>query len=213
MEVNGVTASGLVYLFGERFAKPVSRKGETLLYGGQTVDRKQLANKLFEAAFISLAEAGYISLAVEKRKWLFFTWKVVAVTRERDGDDLPGSLERAIMDKVSSSDEDLRVRAVVGWIIREISEDPWKWVIDFVMERLAESGVLERQVDEKKLWFLDWEKIHWSPNEEAIAPLAGEMETFKESRSTFVYTNRRLHQRLVKEVAAGIRGQEPRDVP
>ena len=54
MEVNGVTASGLVYLFGERFAKPVSRIGETLPYGGQTVDHRQLASKCFEAALISL---------------------------------------------------------------------------------------------------------------------------------------------------------------
>ena len=49
MEGRRVTASGLVYLFGEEFAKPAGRffGGETLLHGGQKVDRKDLANRLF----------------------------------------------------------------------------------------------------------------------------------------------------------------------
>ncbi len=74
MKARRMTASGLVYLFGEEFAQPKKVfGGETLLYSGQEVNRQSLANRLFEAALISLATKRYISLVVRERNWLFFT--------------------------------------------------------------------------------------------------------------------------------------------
>jgi len=220
MEARRITASGLVYLFGEEFAPPTkSFGGETLLYSGQKVDRETLANRLFKAALISLAGGGYISLVAGERKGLFFTWNVVTITKKKVGDDLPRSLERAIMDALSgdpkvgfgrgqclvSEELDCCVKAVVIRVIGGECHDPWESVIGYVMGRLVEAGCLRCEVERRRFW---WDKVHWSAHEEAIKPLAGEVETLKASLETFATLNPHLHKKLVKEVAAGIAAQE-----
>jgi len=208
MEGRRVIASGLVYLFGEGFAKPAGRfiGGETLLYSGQKVDRKSLANRLFEVAFVSLAGEGYLSLGTEERKkLLLLTREVVTVTEEKGGDDLPPSLERAVMDALSGDPKQDWVQAVVERVIGGERADPWKWVVNYVMERLAEAGCLGREVERRRF---RPDKVHWSVHEEAIALLVGEVETLKASLATFASVNPDLHKRLVGEVRAGIRAQQ-----
>ncbi len=208
MEARRVTASGLVYVFGEEFAKPAGRffGGETLLYSGQKVDRKDLANRLFEGGFVSLAGEGYVSLGTEKRKkLLLLTAEVVTITREKGGDDLPPSLERAIIDALSGDPKQDWVQAVVERVIGGERADPWKWVVGYVMERLVEAGCLGRE-EERRRFRPD--KVHWSAHEEAIAPLAGEVETLKASLETFASLDSDLHKRLAGEVRAGIKAQE-----
>lgn len=208
MEGRRVTASGLVYLFGEGFAKPAGRfiGGETLLYSGQKVDRKDLANRLFEAAFVSLAEEGYISLGTEERKkLLLLTAEVVTISEEKGGDDLAPSLEGAIMDALEGDPKEDWVQVVVERVIGGERGDPWKWVVGYVMERLVETGHLGREVERRRF---RPDKVHWSAHEEAIAPLRGEAETLKASLETFASLNPDLHKRLVGEVGAGISAQE-----
>lgn len=209
MEGRRVTASGLVYLFGEGFAKPAGRfgGGETLLYSGQKVDRKSLANRLFEAAFVSLAGEGYVSLGAGKRKSLLvLTREVVVITQEKGGDDLPPSLERAIIDALEGDPKGDWVQAVVERVIGGECADPWKWVMGYVMERLAETGYLGREVERRRL---RPDKVHWSAHEEAIAPLAGEVEPLKSTLETFAsVADPDLHKRLVGEVRAGISAQQ-----
>lgn len=207
MEARRVTASGLVYLFGEEFAKPAGRffGGETLLYSGQKVDRKDLANGLFEAAFVSLAGEGYVSLGTEKRKkLLLLTAEVVTITREKGGDELPPSLERAIIDALSGDPKQDWVQAVVERVIGGERADPWKWVVGYVMERLVEAGCLGREVQKRRL---RPDKVHWSAHEEAIAPLAGEVETLKSTLETFASLDPDLHRRLIGEIKGGIQAQ------
>ncbi len=207
MEAGRVTASGLVYLFGEEFAKPAGRfGGETLVYSGQKVNRGDLANRLFEAAFISLVGAGYLSLGREERKkLLLLTTEVVTIAQEKGGDDLPPSLEKAIMDALSGDPKEDRVQAVAERVIGGERADPWKRVVGYVMEQLVEAGCLGREVEKRRF---RPDKVHWSAYEEAIAPLAGEVETLKASLEAFAGVNPDLHKRLVGEVRAGIRAQQ-----
>ncbi len=208
MEARRVTASGLVYLFGEEFIKPAGRfvGGETLLYSGQKVDRKDLANRLCEAAFVSLAQEGYVSLGTERRKSLLvLTREVVTIAQEKGGDDLPPSLERAIMGALSGDPKEDWVQVVVERVIGGERADPWKWVVGYVMERLVEAGCLGREVERRRF---RPDKVHWSAHEEAIAPLAGEVETLKASLEAFASLNSDLHKRLVGEVRAGISAQQ-----
>ena len=208
MEGKRVSASGLVYLFGEEFAKPAGRflGGETLLYSGQKVNRTDLANRLFEAAFVSLAQEGYLSLGTEERKkLLLLTREVVTIAQEKGGDDLPPSLERAVMEALKGDPKQDWVQAVVERVIGGERYDPWKWVVEFVMERLVEAGYLGREVEKRRF---RPDRVHWSAHEEAIAPLAGEAEALKASLEAFASANPDLHKRLVGEVGAGISAQQ-----
>lgn len=207
MEAKRTTASGLVYLFGEGFAKPAGRLGgETLVYSGQKVNRTDLAHRLFEAAFVSLAEEGYTSLGTEERKKLLvLTREVVTIAQEKGGDDLPPSLERAVMDALKGDPKEDWVQVVVERVIGGERMDPWKWVVDYVMERLAETGFLGKGVEKRRF---RPDKVHWSAPEEAIAPLAGEVETLKSRLESFAGLKPDLHKRLVGEVNAGIRARQ-----
>ncbi len=143
----------------------------------------------------------------------------MTIIKKKGGHDLPRSLERAIMYALRSDPRigfgrgqylvskklDCCVEAVVMRVIGEKCYDPSEWVVSYVMLQLVEAGCLRRDVERRRFW---WDKVHWSAHEEAITPLAGEVETLKASLETFTNLNPDLHNRLVKKVAAGIAAQE-----
>ncbi len=103
METKRATASGLVYLFGEEFANPgegrLSGSQTRLVRSGQKVGSVSLAHSLFLAAFVSLAQDGYISLGLQRIERVYK--ERVTVTKEIGGEVLPPSLEREIMHSIS----------------------------------------------------------------------------------------------------------------
>lgn len=226
MEATPVTASGLVYLCGEEFVKPRGVVGgplkrgclplldfalqatfgprfgasnlhrvseERLAYSGQEVDREDLVIRLFEAAFVSLGQEGYISLATEKEE--------VTIAQERVGDDLPPSLERAIVEALSADPEEDSVPLVVARLAGPLRTDrPWR-VLKFVKRQLVEEGYLGRRVNKRR--FLP-DEVHWWAHEEAIEPLAGEVEALKTSLEAFASVNQDLHTTLVGAITDGL---------
>ena len=99
------TASGVVFLFGHLFARPWGASSAlglatqlVLSAAFQTPDRddgrtpvrvpyscqqiavRDLGLKLLEAAFVSLAQDGYISLRVERTKTLFLSQEAVVIS-------------------------------------------------------------------------------------------------------------------------------------
>jgi hypothetical protein len=223
MELRGITASGIVYLFGEEFVSqgpsPLRRLAlrllfpesygssrkppelERLVYSGQKVVRVDLATTIFQAAFVSLTHEGYISLRFLAKR----DWNSVIVTEKKSGDDLPRSLERAVMNALRGDLDAHRVQPLVERVIGFVGplSSPFQRVIHYVMERLSEEGYLGREVERRR--FLP-DKTRWSAHEEAIRPLAGEVETLKARLETFAMANAHLHGRLLHDVDAGIHG-------
>ncbi len=236
MESERVTASGLVYLFGDDFVHLPGSPflgGQTLLAhrGRAVVQTTSLAYKLFEAAFISLAAQGYISLEMEKTDLpLSLARPPVAVYAQSEGADLPPSLERAIMDALSGAPRSDPVPVVVARVIggelrRPVTSSPvgiagdvvqtCKWVVDYVIQGLADADYLWREAEERPY---GPPKVHWLAYEEAIVPLAGEAETLKSTLEAFASANTDLRTRLVEEIAAGFLPKErlelrPSDIP
>lgn len=207
-----LTASGIVYLFGDLFAPPLGASSAlrlaawsgTIMFShmhfpvrvpcsGQKVEVHDLGRKLLEAAFVFLAQEGYISLRLENSKTLFLSGEAVTISQERSGDDLPPSLERSIMDALTRAPEERWLRAVVRRVAvgkRRFYADRRMYcfaVADVVAEALMEMNWLQRGV----------------PTEEA-APLldamAGEAETVKARLGNFAALNPHLHTRLVNEL-------------
>ncbi len=202
-----VTASGLVYLFYEELGKwpNISRNRfqevASTLWIPQQKDAGY-AKRLFEAALISLADEGYVSLRTEKRKWLLLlSREVVIITKRKKGYDLPASLERAIMDALREDHKLALVEEVVARVIggRQL-DNPWKWVVEYVMERLVETGCLVREVKKRRFW---WDKVHVRADEEAVAFLAGKAERLKASLAAFTSHSPELHKRLVRGLSRG----------
>ena len=211
-----VTSSGLIYLFGEEFCNPERSFGssETLVYSGKSIDRRRLSEKLFEAAVISLAEGGYITLRTPTKSWLhpIFSRRAVVIKRCKSKiDDVPPSLERKILVTLREPSpgrplglEKDRVKAVVMRVIQEVSPDPWMMVVNDVKAHLMEAGFI-KQDTYRVFW--GGTKVQWSAHMRDITPYAGEMGRLKASMVAFARLNRDLHKKLTAEVKNGINAQ------
>lgn len=207
MQTERVTASGLVYLFGEEFADPneglLTGSQTRLVRSGQKVGSFSLAHSLLLAAFVSLAQEGYISLRVEQQKerGLLSPADTVTITKEMEGDDLPPSLEREIMNVVCGDPPASNVRDAVDLLTptTDFSEKV-KWAVRCVMEALAEAGYLDWVLTPGDL--LGYE-VHWWAEEDEAAPLAEEVQTLRDKLRAFEDADPRLYKRLREEVKAG----------
>jgi hypothetical protein len=225
-----VQTENLAYeLFGEGFgqlAGSLASGARTHLAGiGQASQTQSLAYKLFEAAFVSLAEQGYISLEMKKTSLPPpLARPPVTIIQQREGADLPPSLERVIMEALSGSPKEDRVPAVVDRVIQGKLRPPLtsspqgaaeqciqmsEWVVDYVIEELADVDYLWWEPEEHPH---EPRTVRWFAYQEAVAPLAGEEEALKSTLEAFASANPSLRTRLVEEVVAGFRPETRRDL-
>jgi hypothetical protein len=164
----------------------------------QQVRVGDLGFRLWEAAFVSLAQDGYIDLQIERREGTFLSKHGVAIGQVKAGDDLPRSLERSIMEALAHPPKTRWLKDVVMRLTKQRGK--WSSVVDIEKEALVEMGWLQRGV-------VDKEFVHGTLTEEA-APLldaiAGEVETVKTRLTTFATGNPDLHDRLAHDVKDGV---------
>ena len=112
-----------------------------------------------------------------------------AIALETSGEDMPPSLEKAIMGALRGDPKDDWVKSAVGRVIGGRRWDPSQKVVDMVLESLVETGWMCRPA---------------VPVVETTAPLLGELATVKASVHTFATEHTHLHRSLLSEVQAGI---------
>ena len=196
------SASDIVYLFGDRFAKKARVGGAKLLYGGNKVKLSDLANILMVAAFADLASRGYVGLeAVEEKKLGLFTSRDVQVSRlSAPGEPLYG-LEAAIWDNISYAPKEDRVRPIIARILGGEQMNPWSDIADVAKSGLAEQGYFNVEKEELRL---RPDKYHWSANEELILPHEGGVDEVKAMLSSLESREPALYKQLQESVKKGI---------
>jgi hypothetical protein len=196
------SASGVVYLFGDRFAKKARLGGEKLVFGGQKVKLSDLADKLLVAAFADLANRGYLALEVVEQKRLgLFTSRDVQVTRAAQPAEPLFGLEAAIWGNIADDPQQDRIREIISRITGGTQPNPWRDIVDLAKNGLAEQGFL---LTEKEVRRLRPDKIHWSPNEESILPHEGRVDEVKALLSSLETRDPTLHKQLVESVKKGV---------
>jgi hypothetical protein len=207
-----LTPSGIVYLFGDQFARQGGSEAARMAanvwkfgsgrprlkeravrapYSGQQVDHLDLSRKLLEAAFVSLAQGGYLSLEAEKTRTLFLSGEEVTISQKKSGDDLPPSLERSITEALARAPQERPLRTLVSGLAKRDALYIWHYecavAVDIVADALTEMGWLQRG----------------APTEEAaplLAAMAGQAEIVKARLENFAALNPHLHTRLVGEL-------------
>ncbi len=98
MEMQGApSASEIVYLFGDRFAKKARLGGEQLVYGGAKVSPEDLANQLLLSAFALFASDGYLQMEqLEQKRMKIFVDRDVRLVRTGEPSPPLYGLEAAI---------------------------------------------------------------------------------------------------------------------
>ena len=137
-----VAPSGFVYLFGDRFAgrDKLLSAGEKLPCSDVKVQKKELVQAMFRAAFASLERDGHLSLTLGQKKALLFKTSAVFVTLNRREVQESGGLETRILHALTGDPRRDCVEEVVGRVIGEDSIDPWGVVIDQTREYLLQHG-------------------------------------------------------------------------
>jgi hypothetical protein len=196
------SASGTVYLFGERFAKKARVGGEQLVYGGARVKLSDLADKMMVAAFADLASKGCLRLErVEEKKLGLFTSRDVLVTRVDAPQEPLYGLDAAIWEKLAGDPKQDRVRETISRITGGTRPNPWSIIVALVKQGLAEQGFLEV---EKEVRRLRPDKVEWLPNEERIVPHEGRVNEVQGTLTSLERGDPALYKQLVESVNKGL---------
>jgi hypothetical protein len=196
------SASDILYLFGDRFAKKARVGGTQLIYGGNKINLRDLAERLLLAAFADLASRGNLGLeAVEEKKLGLITSHDVLVTRLGAPREPLYGLETAIWDSISGDPKKDGVRPIISRITGGRRPNPWSDLVDLAKNGLAEQGYLN--VDKEELRFRP-DKVHWSANEGLILPLEGRVDEVKAMLSSLETRDRAMYKQLVESVQKGI---------
>ena len=204
MATEGIpSASDIVYLFGDRFAKKARMGGAQLIYGGNKVNLSDLGDKLLLAAFAGLASKGYLGLETVQEKILGLrTIRDLLVTRVKSPAEPLYGLEAAIWDNITGDPKKDRVRPIISRITGGTCPNPWNDLVGLAKNGLVEQGYLN--VDKEELRFRP-DKVHWSPNEGLIRPLEGRVDEVKAMLSSLENRDRALYKQLEDSVHKGIK--------
>jgi hypothetical protein len=196
------SASDIVYLFGDRFAKKARIGGAKLLYGGSKVKLSDLANVLMVAAFADLSSRGYVGLeAVQEKKLGLFTSRDVQVSRLSAPEEPLYGLEAAIWDKLSDDPKQDRVGPIISRILGGERMNPWSDLADVAKNGLAEQGYFNVEKEELRL---RPDKYHWSANEDLILPHEGRVDQVTAMLSSLESRDPALYKQLQESVKKGI---------
>lgn len=205
-EKGGPSASGIVYLFGDRFVDKSRLGGERLLYGGVKVRQRDLANQLMLSAFVELTSDGYLNLEpFERRRLRILVQRDVTVTVASEPRHTLYGLEGAIWENISGDPDRDRAKRIIRGIIGGRCSNPWWVIVERAKEGLLEQGYLVTEKEERRL---RPDKIHWSANEELVAPLEGRVDQVKAMFDSFEVGNPAVHSSLVRAVKNGISAME-----
>jgi len=198
----GPSASDIVYLFGDRFAKTARVGGAKLVHGGSKVKASDLAEQLLIAAFAGLASRGYLGLElVEQKKLGLFTSRDVLVTRLQSPQESLYGMEAAVWDSLTGDLQQDKVRDIISRMTGGTRPNPWIDLVQITKKGLAEQGYLN--ADKEELRFRP-DKVHWSANEELISPHEGQVDQLKAQLSSLESRDRALYKQLLESVKKGI---------
>ncbi|HOR01375.1 MAG TPA: hypothetical protein PLJ35_21390 [Anaerolineae bacterium] len=166
----GITPSGLVYLFGEQFVEPAKMIGETLLVSGVKVKSRELAEMLYGVALLALNAEGCVRLDLAQRKRFLGLGQAQMVAVTPLGRPAPGGLEAAIVACLTPDPTRNGVADVLSRHIGQDMADPWGHITAAVKVDLAARGFLREQREARQgLGRVFGDKVTLIPAPERIA--------------------------------------------
>lgn len=139
-----ISASALVYLFGDLFSHPSLIRGISLPWRRARVDEEYLAVTMFVAEFMELMEGGQLSIKPRDRGALLT--EALNVSCVEPAENIKG-LARRIIDNVSTTPSVSRVQnnisRIVSCVLGKDCLDPWTIASEIVRQELVEQAYLE----------------------------------------------------------------------
>ena len=150
------SASELVLLNGEKFAKKVMMGNIQLMHSEESVSVAQLGQAILDAAVLAVESSGNLQLEARQEKAMFGLRKVANLYANPTPQPVewPGPCLEAqtvqIASRLKVKDGNNQVSNVIYAWLREDSGSPWQSVIELVKAGMAQRGLLEAY-EEKSL--------------------------------------------------------------
>ena len=147
---NPLSASELVLLNGDQFAKKVMLGNIKLLHTDASVSVSQLAQAMLVAAVLADESSGNLRLEVRQEKAMFGLRKVKNLYANPTPHPVEWpqfSLESQlpqIAERFKNDDDSHRVSNLIYAWLRQDSSSPWQSTIEMVKSGLTERGLLEK---------------------------------------------------------------------
>ncbi|HHX42570.1 MAG TPA: hypothetical protein GX714_01085 [Chloroflexi bacterium] len=160
-----LTASELVLLKGEHFAKRAPRGNVDLLHTGAKVSAAELGQRMVAVAFLACERVGTVRLEVRPKR-AFFGLRTVDTLYAEPGDgsyawptpSIEGSLRSLAVEWAEDKAQN-EIANIVHTLLREDSPDPWHALIERVKSDLAARGLL-RTAEQRTLRVFDPIRYH-----------------------------------------------------
>lgn len=196
--------SGIVYLFGDRFAgrDKLLSVDERLPCSDARVQKEALAREMFRAAFASLAKEGYLSLALGQKKTLLFKSGAVFVTLKKRETFGGGGLEANILQALTGDPRKDGVEDVVGRALGDESIDPWGIAIEQTKEHLLGLGYFVKEERSGLGRLIPGRRLQ--PQCERIATLQGHVPAIQVLLEGLSSRDPALNKQLGEDIKKGI---------
>ena len=151
-----ISASELVLLNGEKFAKKVMMGNIQLMHTQESVSYSQLGQAILAAAVLAAESSGNLQLETRQEKAMFGLRKVTNLYANPNPQPLewPQACPEAqivqIADSLKAKDGGNQVSNIIYAWLREDSGTPWQTVIERVKAGMTQRGLLEAY-EEKSL--------------------------------------------------------------
>jgi hypothetical protein len=181
------------------------------------VNSKELAELAVTVAFVTLVEEEYIRLYVDKRPGFLGMGTVLETFAERlERDTTDPEPDQGLAGKILRTVRPNQEAKSIKWVVARLmstSTDPWEELLDFLKERMVESGYFvegEWEGIARFFKFLLGTKLE--PRCEHIAGLREHIHTISRMLNRFRQMNPELYDQLRKDIHRGVVSQKEVDI-
>lgn len=199
--------STIVFANGQRFAKDARLFGVEVPLHDHKLNGQELAQMMFVADFVQLAQAGVVELSLSSSKMLFITTISVAVKKLKD--ITYGSLNQAIMRQLTGNTSKDQVKGIVYRVVGNDYADPYSVVAGWAKKDLLSRGYYHVEQRGALAQTLAGSKVSAIP--ERLATLAPLADTVQNGLVQFQSTHADLYKQLMSDTLSALRSRVERD--
>lgn len=208
-----IAPSALAYLFGDLFEDVFAEK--TRLASGvkipcreKKVKKPDLTTLMLTAAFVHLAEKGFLKLTTGKKGLILKSTTVFAVLSPGRSAQKFDHFEGAVITNITGTEKKDDVGSIVQRLLERSTRDPRAQLIQETHKYLLGQGYFTKE-ERGGIAKILGKKT--APQCEKIVKLEKEAQQLRETMAAFQSTQPEIYKLLWKGVASGIRSREMRN--
>jgi hypothetical protein len=199
--------STIIFVNGQRFAKDARLFGVEVPFHDHKLNGQELAQIMFVADFVQLAQAGVIDLSLSSSKMLFITTISVAVQKLKDIEY--GSLNQAIVRQITGNAGKDNVKNIVYRVLGRDYADPYGVVAGWAKKDLLSRGYYRAEQRGAIAQALAGSKVIAIPD--ALSTLTPLADAVQNGLNQFQTAHAEIYKQMMSDTMGALRSRVERD--